>query len=184
MVKNLKNKLAASYAQAWFSAAKDEQKEDKVWRDVKILTTAIKEDASIIKKLSNPLWENKIKKEAIKEIGKYLDLQEVSVHALNEITDHNRLYLLSEILSHFNKIYYAANNIEEVFVTSALKLTPTQDEKLRQVLEQNLNKKVVIKYIIKPEILGGLLIEYGSVMLDDTLKGKLKKLELLMKGTK
>ena len=59
-----------------------------------------------------------------------------------------------------------------------------QDERLKRCLEKWLQKKVVIKYTIKPEILGGLLVECGSIMFDDSLKGKLEKLELLMKGTK
>ena len=57
-------------------------------------------------------------------------------------------------------------------------------ERLKRSLEKWLQKKVVIKYTIKPEILGGLLVECGSIMFDDSLKGKLEKLELLMKGTK
>ena len=40
------------------------------------------------------------------------------------------------------------------------------------------------KYQIKPEILGGLVIECGTKLIDDSIKGKLERLELLMKGTK
>ena len=69
-------------------------------------------------------------------------------------------------------------------VTSAAVLKKDQDERLKRGLEKWLQKKVVIKYTIKPEILGGLLVECGSIMFDDSLKGKLEKLELLMKGTK
>ena len=47
-----------------------------------------------------------------------------------------------------------------------------------------MGNKVVVKYQIKPEILGGLVIECGTKFIDDSVKGKLERFELLMKGTK
>ena len=57
-----------------------------------------------------------------------------------------------------------------------------QDKKLRANLEKMLSRKVVVKYEIKPELLGGLVIKFNSNMIDDSLKSKLNRLELVMKG--
>ena len=57
----------------------------------------------------------------------------------------------------------------------------TTDRRLKKASAW-LNKKVVVKYTVKPEILERMLVECSSLMVDDSVKGKLDKLELLMKG--
>ncbi len=184
MKKDSKNKLAASYADAMFEAARAAKAESRVLADVETLKSALEEDLKIVGILANPLWKTDAKKSAVSEIGSRLGLSKVTVNALLAAADNNRLNLLPEILDRCKALFYAADNIAEVSVTSATVLKKDQDERLKRGLEKWLQKKVVIKYTIKPEILGGLLVECGSIMFDDSLKGKLEKLELLMKGTK
>ncbi len=184
MKKDSKNKLAASYADAMFEAARAAKAGSRVLSDVETLKSALEEDPKIVGMLANPLWKTDAKKAAVSEIGSRLGLSGVTVNALLTAADNNRLNLLPEILDRCKALFYAADNIAEVSVTSAAVLKKDQDERLKRGLEKWLQKKVVIKYTIKPEILGGLLVECGSIMFDDSLKGKLEKLELLMKGTK
>ena len=184
MKKDSKNKLAASYADAMFEAARAAKAGSRVLSDVETLKSALEEDPKIVGMLANPLWKTDAKKAAVSEIGSRLGLSGVMVNALLTAADNNRLNLLPEILDRCKALFYAADNIAEVSVTSAAVLKKDQDERLKRGLEKWLQKKVVIKYTIKPEILGGLLVECGSIMFDDSLKGKLEKLELLMKGTK
>lgn len=184
MAKDSKNKLATSYARAWFEAAREKGEEAGAWQDVKTLTAAVHENPRIVSLLRNPLWKVEAKKEAACEIGQKLELAEVSTHALETAAENNRLSLLPEILSAYERIYYEEADIVEVRVSTAMPLSAEQGSRLIAALEKRLGKKVVVKYKIAPEILGGLLVEYGSTMFDDSLKGKLTKLELLMKGTK
>ena len=184
MKKDSKNKLAASYADAMFEAARAAKAGSRVLSDVETLKSALEEDPKIVGMLANPLWKTDAKKAAVSEIGSRLGLSGVTVNALLTAADNNRLNLLPEILDRCKALFYAADNIAEVSVTSAAVLKKDQDERLKRGLEKWLQKKVVIKYTIKPELLGGLLVECGSIMFDDSLKGNLEKLELLMKGTK
>ena len=65
---------------------------------------------------------------------------------------------------------------------SALKLSETQHKKVLSMLEQKLGKKIVVNFQVDPEILGGLRVKYGSTMIDDSVLGKLNRLEIMMKG--
>ncbi len=182
MKKDSKNKLAASYAKALYKVSASSQKD--VLTGVEKFRQALKADARILEKLSNPLWKTEDKKQALAEIGRFFGLNAAAISTLQLVAENGRLNALPEILDAYVRIYNAANNIAEVSVGSAVALTSGQKKRLKGVLEEKLRKKVVIKYQIKPELLGGLLIEYGSMMIDDSVKGKLDRLELLMKGTK
>ena len=41
----------------------------------------------------------------------------------------------------------------------------------------NNNKKIKIEYQYDPGLLGGLIIKIGSIMIDNSLKNKLKKIK-------
>ena len=88
------------------------------------------------------------------------------------------------MLKAYTGVYYAKNNISQVNVQTAIDLSEEQKNNLVSAMESYLGNKVVVKYQIKPEILGGLVIECGTKLIDDSIKGKLERLELLMKGTK
>ena len=98
------------------------------------------------------------------------------------IAENGRFAELPQILEAFSHIYYVRHDIAEVEVGTVRELSAAQDKKLRANLEKMLSRKVVVKYEIKPELLGGLVIKFNSNMIDDSLKSKLNRLELVMKG--
>ena len=65
---------------------------------------------------------------------------------------------------------------------SAQALSNAQEKSLTANLEKMLSKKVVVNYEICSEILGGLIVKFGSSMIDDSIRGKLNRLEIMMKG--
>jgi len=79
-------------------------------------------------------------------------------------------------------LYYQKHGIAEVEVSSVKPLSASQNKKLIAELEAKIGKKVVAKYVLAPELLGGLRIKYGSNMIDDSIMGKLNRLEIMMKG--
>lgn len=72
--------------------------------------------------------------------------------------------------------------MQEVEVESVKELSAAQDKKLQANLEKVLGKKVVVSYKIRPELIGGLRIKFGSEMIDNSVISKLNRLENVMKG--
>ena len=68
-------------------------------------------------------------------------------------------------------------------VTSAVPLSPAQlqqlSDSLRSVLGSN---KVSIDARVEPDILGGLVVKVGSRLFDSSVRSKLQRLQLAMKG--
>ena len=70
-----------------------------------------------------------------------------------------------------------------VAVTSAVPLTPAQLRQLSDVLRSVLGgAKVSVDAHVEPEILGGLVIKVGSRLFDSSIRSKLQRLQLAMKG--
>ena len=182
MKKDSKTKIASVYSLALFEAAEEKKAVAKVHSDVLSLLEVMNTDAEFLKYFSNPLWDAVSKKSALKEIAQKIKLSDETLQCLDVIADNNRFAELKLILEAFKHLYYAKNNIAEVEVASAKKLSAAQDKKLSGVLEKMLNKKVVVNYTLAPDLLGGLRVKYGSNMIDDSIQGKLNRLEIMMKG--
>ena len=181
MRKSLENKLAASYAEALYEA-ETAAGQDQALSDAFTLSSALKNDAKIAKYLSNPLWKTEAKKAALLEAAQTLSLGQGWRRCLELLADNHRLAELAAVAAAYIKVYYRRRNIVETEVISAVPLSADEKQRLQQALEQNLSRQVAVNYTIKPEILGGLIVQCGSQRLDDSLSGKLNQLELLMKG--
>ncbi len=70
-----------------------------------------------------------------------------------------------------------------VAVTSAVPLSPEQLQQLNDALRSVLaSAKVSIDARVDPEILGGLVVKVGSRLFDSSIRSKLARLQLAMKG--
>ena len=67
-------------------------------------------------------------------------------------------------------------------VTSAHALTAAQTKALTDQLKQAVGAKVSVDVSVDPSLLGGLVVRVGSRMIDSSLRTKLSKLQLAMKG--
>lgn len=167
---------------ALYEAAVEKNAVSRVFADIKILDLEVTESPDFIKYFANPVWSHQSKIEALKSIAIKLNLAPESRNCLDIIAENNRFADLGSILKEFVRIYYQKNNMVEVQIQSALALLPMQIKKLEANLEKMLDQKIVADYQVKPELLGGLKIKYGSKMIDDTIEGKLNRLEQVMKG--
>ncbi len=65
---------------------------------------------------------------------------------------------------------------------AAKQLNENEVNKIKDELSQNFTAKVQLNYKHDPSLIGGLIIQVGSVMIDTSIKSKLKKLENKMIG--
>lgn len=182
MKKISKAKIAATYANALYQAAVEKNNLERVFADVRNLLPLVEADADFAAYMANPLWNDDDKKDVLNKVARKAGLDAETLRCLDIVSENRRFGELMQILKAFEHIYYQKKDIVEVEVDSVKPLSAAQDKKLKDNLEKSLGKKVTVTYTVKPEILGGLRIRFGSDMIDDTLAHKLNRLEIMMKG--
>ena len=182
MKKVSKIRIANVYATALYEASIDSKSVDKVRDDVLKLQNLLNENSDFGDYLENPLWSQQDKNEVLLKTSKLLGLSKDVLNCLDVVVENGRISDLKLILSGFEKIYNRKNNIEKISVETVKELSVKQDSKLKKVMENILGKKVVIDYVVNPKILGGLRVQCGSKMFDNSLINKLNYLENIMKG--
>ena len=78
-------------------------------------------------------------------------------------------------------MFLLSNNISTAIVTSSQKLTESEKKEVAEMLEEKFGTKFEITTNEDPNILGGLVIKYGSMLIDLSLNGQLKQIEEISK---
>jgi F-type H+-transporting ATPase subunit delta len=84
---------------------------------------------------------------------------------------------LPAIVDELVRLSAAEGNKEVAEVRSAVDLTDDQKQRLAAALEAKTGKKVELKVIIDPTVLGGLVAQVGDTVIDGSIKTRLQQLK-------
>lgn len=175
-------KLAATYADAIYSSAEESGCLQEAYRDINALKSLEQQTCELLHKIDNPLVKNAKKEELIRSLAKKLKLHKHILNMLILLARNNKMFLLSHLLERFFCLYNQKNNIAEVIIKTVTKPNKRQEEKLIEKLATIFEKDVSLKYVIDPNIIGGLVIQYNTFLIDTSILYKLNSLEQIMKG--
>ena len=181
MKKTSKNQMAQHYAKALYDASVADGTLSDVLDNCKVFCD-IFDNVKEFYILNNPELKKSQKQEVISDVSKQLGFSQTFENFLVVLSQNNRFAEFKNVANSFCKLYYKKHSMVEVMVQSVQPLNAKQQERLVLGLEKVLKHKIIINYSINPDILGGLVIEFGSKCIDDSIKGKLNRLEQVMKG--
>lgn len=164
------------YAQALFNIVKAEGQldrvEDELFRFGKVL------DANY--DLKRTLSEGNIDRAQREKVLDDLLEQKVSPHTLSLlkfIMDQGRARQLPQILEQVSELAAAARESVVAEVRTAISLEPRQHEELAAALSKATGKKVTIKVLVDPSVIGGIVAKVGDTVIDGTVKRRLEQLK-------
>ena len=172
----LSAKIATPYANALLDLAKSQGLIHAMTSDMNNLRELLETTPDLVGYLNNPVVTPSAKKEIIKKIIAPQVSKETS-QFLMILTDRSRIQYLQEIATCYLELVYELANIKIVEVSSASKLTDSQQDLLIEKLEKMTNaREVKLVITVDPNLLGGFLIKTNSKVIDFTVKNQLQLL--------
>tara|TARA_Y100000590_G_C15158499_1_gene802666 strand:- start:49 stop:558 length:510 start_codon:yes stop_codon:yes gene_type:complete len=96
---------------------------------------------------------------------------------LGFISTKNRLFFLNKVIDSFLNLVSSSKGELKAKIVSSKKLSIEEQKKIQTELSENFKSKLKIDYEYDPNLIAGLIVQVGSVMIDTSIKTKLKKLE-------
>ncbi|MCW8886320.1 MAG: F0F1 ATP synthase subunit delta [Motiliproteus sp.] len=165
--------IARPYTKAAFETALEQKALDK-WSEMLALAAQATQDEQVSNLLSNPALRTDQKAGLILDIC--ADASEQVQNFIGVLAENNRLLVLPEISSLFDRLKAEQQKSVDIDVTSAFKMTKEQQTKLAQALGKKLDREVNISSSIDKGLIGGLLIKTEDLVIDGSIRGKLAKL--------
>ncbi|GMM45671.1 F1F0 ATP synthase subunit 5 [Pichia kluyveri] len=176
--------LDGTYATALFTAAAKDSNVEKTFNSVSKLNETIAKDVKLNNILSNPSLSLDSRNEIIKTVSSTLKLEPIVTNLLNVLSENNRLELFPSIAKQFSVLNSAFNGVVEANVISAKPLDSKTIQRLSKAIQSSkfvgANKSLKITNEVKPEILGGLIVEVGDNTVDLSVNAKVTKFNKIL----
>ncbi|HEX9416390.1 MAG TPA: ATP synthase F1 subunit delta [Gaiellaceae bacterium] len=162
------------YAQALFEAAQEKDRLDVVREELFDFVEAIREVPELRALLRDPQLDPRAKVSALEEILGGAD--ELLRNFLLLLTERGRASELEEIQREFDRLVAAAAGQLTLELTTAVELSDKEAKGIVEQIEQASGRTVEASRKVDPDLLGGVVLQVGSLRLDASLRGRLERM--------
>lgn len=169
--------IAKRYSKALFEAASSANALEIVENDVHELEKLIKDSSELLFVIHNRTYSVASLNRVFADILEKLNAHKVTHSFISLLIRNRRISSLSDILTFFFDLMRKENGQLIATVTTAREISSDILSKLADVLGSRLDAKINIDAKVRPEIIGGLIVEVDSFRFDASLKTKLSELQ-------
>ena len=174
--------LTGRYINALFELCSEKNIMQKVVADFHVLQSLIKNN-DVKSLISSPTVGKTIQLSAITKILEKSKTHKITNNFCAVLVRNGRIFILDKIVNDFLKEVSRRKGEVTVDVLSTYKLSNIDQEELKKNISKKLGgKKISLLNHIDKSLIGGIIVKIGSKMIDNSIKTKLKNLELVMKG--
>jgi F-type H+-transporting ATPase subunit delta len=166
--------VARVYAEALFEAAKDGDKLDQIHEQLDEVADAIAANQDLQVFLFSPYFSSAEKREGIERAISAAEPE--LVNFLELLVEKRRMPAIFRIRERFDELWAEENKQLDVTVTSAIELDQSVIDRVRAQIEEQTGRAVELSAEVNPDILGGLVLRVGNMVLDASLRSKLERL--------
>jgi F-type H+-transporting ATPase subunit delta len=166
--------IAEVYSRALFEAAKDSDALDRVHDELGEFADALDADRNLQVFLFSPYFSSAEKRDGIRKIVS--DADERVVNFLELLAERHRMPALFRIRRSFDSMWAEENNLLPVTVTSAVELDEGLVKDIGKRIEEQTGRQVELSSSVDPDVLGGLRLQVGNMVLDATVRNRLEQL--------
>lgn len=165
---------ARVYAEALFEAGRDKGKLDALQQQLAQFADAVDRDRDLQVFFFSPYLSTAEKQEGIKRAisGAEPEL----INFLELLVEKHRMPDVFRIRRQLDELWKHENRRLDVTVTSAVELDPSVVEKIGHEVERQTGEKVDLSSEVDGDILGGIVLQVGNMVLDASIRSRLEKL--------
>jgi F-type H+-transporting ATPase subunit delta len=171
--------LARPYALAVFKLAK-ERDQLELWSEMLVFLSAVAADATMKGVIADPRLKRGQVAELFIDIGGGR-LSDRGQNFVRVLAESGRLGLLPEILALYEEERARAEQRQRIEIVSAYALSPKFKGLIGQAMQQRLGLAVDLGTRIDRDLIGGVVIRAGDLVIDASLRGRLQGLGAALK---
>jgi F-type H+-transporting ATPase subunit delta len=166
--------IARVYAEALFDVATDKDKLEEIREQLAEFADALDDDRDLQVFFFSPYFSSQEKRDGLEKAVSGADEEFLNFLAL--LAEKHRMPAIFRIRQTFEELYAEATKKLEVNVTSAIELDKSVVEQVGKEIEKQTGRSVQLSSSVDEDVLGGLVLRVGNVVLDASLRSKLEKM--------
>jgi F-type H+-transporting ATPase subunit delta len=178
--KSFSSETANRYALALYELAREKSELEATEKEINELLAIYNTNEDFKNFIKNPTQSQLSQMEVLKKISIEMNLSKIIKNFLSILISKRRIFFLNTIFLNFLSL--ASKKIGElkVSLTSSKNLSNVELKNLNTELSQAMGASVALNYKVDETLIGGLTMQIASLMVDTSIKNKLKKYEQTM----
>ena len=166
--------IARVYGDALFAVAKEEGKLDEIRSELGDFADALNDDRDLQVFFFSPYFSSQEKRDGIAKAVQ--GASEQFENFLSLLAEKHRMPAIFRVRSYYDDLWAEENKRLEVRVTSAVPLDDSIVKQVGEEIERQTDRKIDLEADVDEDILGGLVLRVGNMVLDASLREKLNRL--------
>ena len=175
--KGFSDTSANRYSLALYELANESNVILKIEENSHAFLKLISENVDFKDLIKDPTISQEDLNKVINNISENSNLELLFKNFLNFLISKRRFFYVEQILKKFNEICSEKRGELKAEINSAKELTQNEINKITDELSYNFKSKVKLNYKHDKSLIGGLVVQVGSTMIDTSIKNKLQQIE-------
>ena len=178
--KSFSNETSERYSRALFEVSRDSDDLDKVENDIKNFKLIYDKNLEVRNFIKDP---SQIITEQNKLVNLISDKQNFSKNVqkfLLLLIEKRRIFFVNKIIESFLRLCSQKRGEIKASLISSKELSQTELNEISTDLSKSMGSTLKFDCKVDKELIGGLKLQLGSIMIDTSIKNKLKKYEQAM----
>ena len=175
--KNFSDTAASRYSLALYELAEENKHVQEIEDQSSALIKLLDESEGFRLMVKNPTSKKEDQINILNKISENYNFNVLLKNFLCFLVEKRRLFFLRNILRNFLDICSQKRGEVKAKLIAAKQLSDNEVNRIKDELSKDFTNKVKLDYKYDPSLIGGLIIQVGSLMIDTSIKSKLKQLE-------
>jgi F-type H+-transporting ATPase subunit delta len=168
-------RAAIRYAKAILEIAQSKGVAESVSADMISIASTINGNVELSTFIQNPTLKVEIKENALLEV--FADTNGVTKMLFHLLLENKRFEILEDIALEYGKLFDIENGVEVANVTTAVAMDAELEAKVLAKIATLSDKKITIKNIVDPAIIGGFVLRIGDKQYNASVANRLQVLK-------
>lgn len=171
------------YATALYELAAESGKTDEVAKNLQKMKDLLDDSADLRRLVFSPAISRDDQGTAMIALLKKAKADALTIKFIGLVASNGRLFALPQIIDNFLSDLAKKRGEVSAEVISAIKLDSGMQAEVKEAVSKIAGSdKISLSMQIDESLIGGLIVRIGSRMIDTSIKTKLSRLEMTMKG--
>ena len=166
--------IAEVYSRSLYEVAIEHDVLDRVHDELGEFADALHDNRDLQVFLFSPYFSSQEKKDGIAKLID--DADERFLHFLELLAERHRMPAVFRIRREFDALWREENKLLSVSVTSAIELDDELVKGIGERITEQTGRRVELSSEVDPDVIGGLVLKVGNMVLDASIRNRLEKL--------
>jgi F-type H+-transporting ATPase subunit delta len=166
--------IAQVYSRALFEVASERDSLDEIHEQLGAFTKAVDENRQLQQFFFSPYFSATEKKDGLHRAVQ--GANPALTNFLEALIERHRMPAIFRIRAEFESLWDEARKLLPVRITSAVTLDGDTVKSLGERIGKQVDRQVEVSTAVDPDILGGVVLQVGNVILDASIRSRLEQL--------